>query len=97
MARGSASNCPHHNARPYTGRHPFYTALFKHCPITPTGYVCTPGNPGPSWAPLSVADVSWNFEKVLVGRDGTPTMRYAPAAMGPDMEPEIERLLRQRQ
>ena len=81
------------------GRHPFWAALFDNCPITPSKFILGPDFPGaviglrPTWAPMSVADVAWNFEKVLVGRDGKPSVRYDSGAMESDMEDEIVRLL----
>lgn len=75
-------------------RHPFWSALFLQCPFNPTGYIQLPGGyPAPVWSPMSVADVAWNFEKILIGRDGIPTSRYSSDSMGQDLEPEILRLL----
>lgn len=32
----------------------------------------------PGWSPLQRNDVSWNFAKFLVGRDGIPYKRFSP-------------------
>jgi glutathione peroxidase len=37
--------------------------------------------------------VKWNFTKFLIGRDGVPRRRFAPATTPEEIEPEIERLL----
>jgi len=75
------------------GRHPFWAALFDSCPYNPSGFISPPGYPPTSWTPLRVCDVAWNFEKVLIGRDGKPAARYDSGAMAEDMEGEIQRLL----
>jgi len=30
------------------------------------------------WTPIRQADLTWNFEKFLIGRDGQPIRRYLP-------------------
>lgn len=75
------------------GRHPIWAAFFDQCPFSPSGYINPPGYPPTSWTPLAVSDVAWNFEKVLIGRDGKPSVRYDSGAMEADMEDEIIRLL----
>lgn len=37
--------------------------------------------------------IKWNFTKFLIGRDGVPRRRFAPATTPEEIEPEIERLL----
>lgn len=37
--------------------------------------------------------IKWNFTKFLVGRDGIPKRRFAPATAPEEVAPEIERLL----
>ena len=31
------------------------------------------------WSPVTQNDITWNFEKFLVGKDGLPYKRYGPA------------------
>merc|ERR1711924_298627 len=33
------------------------------------------------WGPISTSDVSWNFEKILINKQGEAMTRYAPAVM----------------
>ncbi|HEY5761933.1 MAG TPA: glutathione peroxidase [Rhodocyclaceae bacterium] len=37
--------------------------------------------------------IKWNFTKFLIGRDGVPRRRFAPATTPEEIIPEIERLL----
>ncbi|PWA16239.1 hypothetical protein CCH79_00004558 [Gambusia affinis] len=46
------------------------------------------------WSPVSRADVSWNFEKFLIGPEGEPFKRYSRNFPTIDVEPDIQRLLR---
>uniref|UniRef100_A0AAQ5XBW3 glutathione peroxidase n=1 Tax=Amphiprion ocellaris TaxID=80972 RepID=A0AAQ5XBW3_AMPOC len=46
------------------------------------------------WSPISRADVSWNFEKFLIGPEGEPFKRYSKKFPTIDIEPDIQRLLR---
>jgi glutathione peroxidase len=50
-------------------RHPLYVELIAQQPKAQ-------GNPGS--APKEGSDISWNFEKFLVGRDGKVIARFAP-------------------
>jgi glutathione peroxidase len=74
-------------------RHPFWSAVLGQCPVNPSGFVQYSGYPTPIWSPITIADVAWNFEKILVGRDGVPTVRYSNDSEEGDLQPEIERLL----
>ena len=47
------------------------------------------------WSPVCRHDISWNFEKFLVGRDGVPVRRYSRRFPTIDIEPDIEALLSQ--
>jgi len=38
-------------------------------------------------------DIKWNFEKILLGRDGQPYLRYSSATDPADLEEDIEKLL----
>lgn len=43
---------------------------------------------------LGIEAIKWNFTKFLVGKDGEPIKRYAPADKPESMEPDIEAALR---
>lgn len=45
------------------------------------------------WNPVSRNDVSWNFEKFLVGPDGEPYKRYSRSFLTIDIEADIKKLL----
>lgn len=47
------------------------------------------------WSPVTVSDISWNFEKFLVDRSGTPVYRYPDKWDPEDIVPDIEELLAQ--
>uniref|UniRef100_A0A8C9V5J0 glutathione peroxidase n=1 Tax=Scleropages formosus TaxID=113540 RepID=A0A8C9V5J0_SCLFO len=46
------------------------------------------------WSPVSRADISWNFEKFLIGPEGEPFKRYSKNFKTIDIEPDIQRLLK---
>ncbi|AQY16815.1 MC066 [Molluscum contagiosum virus subtype 1] len=46
-----------------------------------------------AWSPVCRNDVAWNFEKFLVGADGTPVRRYSHRCQTLAVEPDIEALL----
>lgn len=46
------------------------------------------------WSPISRMDISWNFEKFLIGPEGEPLKRYSKKFPTIDIEPDIQRLLR---
>lgn len=46
------------------------------------------------WNPVSRNDVSWNFEKFLVGPDGEPYKRYSRSFLTIDIESDIKELLK---
>jgi glutathione peroxidase len=43
---------------------------------------------------LGLEAIKWNFTKFLVGKDGIPIKRYAPAEKPENIEPDIEAALR---
>lgn len=45
------------------------------------------------WSPVRRNDVSWNFEKFLVGPDGEPYKRYSRNFLTSDIEADIKELL----
>lgn len=71
-------------------RHPLYAALIEAQPLAqPSGsdqLLKTLGQHG--LLPKHAGDVTWNFEKFLVGRDGTVRSRFAP-----DVAPDAPALL----
>uniref|UniRef100_A0A3B3R7R7 glutathione peroxidase n=1 Tax=Paramormyrops kingsleyae TaxID=1676925 RepID=A0A3B3R7R7_9TELE len=46
------------------------------------------------WSPINRTDVSWNFEKFLIGPEGEPFKRYSKNFKTIDIEPDIQRLLK---
>lgn len=46
------------------------------------------------WEPISVSDLSWNFEKFLINRDGIPVYRYPDKWDPIELAEDIEELLR---
>ncbi|XP_062069377.1 glutathione peroxidase 1-like [Lepus europaeus] len=46
-----------------------------------------------TWSLVCRNDVSWNFEKFLVGPDGVPVRRYSRHFPTIDIEPDIQALL----
>lgn len=66
-------------------RHPLYSALISACPeaVTPedSGFYERLASKGRQ--PVKPENILWNFEKFLIGRDGTIVQRFAP-----DMAPE---------
>lgn len=47
------------------------------------------------WSPVCRNDVSWNFEKFLIGPDGVPFKRYSRRFLTIDIEGDIKKLLSQ--
>jgi len=47
----------------------------------------------PTWSPVQVADISWNFEKILFNKNGEPVRRYSPQTDPLTMVPDIKTLL----
>ena len=45
------------------------------------------------WRPVKRSDISWNFEKFLVGPDGKPVKRYSKSFLTSDIEKDIEELI----
>ena len=45
------------------------------------------------WSPVCRDDVSWNFEKFLIGPDGVPFKRYSRSFFTRDIEEDIKKLL----
>ncbi|MFZ1874970.1 MAG: glutathione peroxidase [Chania sp.] len=66
-------------------RHPLYLALIAAQPqaVTPEGSEFFDRMSSKGRAPKQTGDILWNFEKFLIGRDGTVIQRFSP-----DMTPE---------
>src|SRR5471030_712842 len=66
-------------------RHPLYKALIAACPqaVKPEGSEFYQRLASKGREPKQQGDILWNFEKFLIGRDGTVIQRFAP-----DMTPE---------
>ncbi|XP_033821815.2 glutathione peroxidase 1-like [Periophthalmus magnuspinnatus] len=47
------------------------------------------------WSPVCRNDISWNFEKFLIGPDGVPFKRYSRRFLTSDIEGDIKKLLNQ--
>ncbi|KAL3205205.1 hypothetical protein MRX96_011109 [Rhipicephalus microplus] len=56
-------------------QHPLFEFLKSRCP-SPVSKFRSKDNL--FYSPQDSADIRWNFEKFLVGRDGTPLRRYEP-------------------
>uniref|UniRef100_A0A671RSJ9 glutathione peroxidase n=1 Tax=Sinocyclocheilus anshuiensis TaxID=1608454 RepID=A0A671RSJ9_9TELE len=46
------------------------------------------------WNPISRNDISWNFEKFLIGPEGEPFKRYSKRFQTINIAPDIQRLLK---
>jgi len=42
------------------------------------------------WSPIKRSDISWNFEKFIIGKDGIPLKRYSPKFLTADLAADIE-------
>ncbi|KFQ51324.1 Glutathione peroxidase 1, partial [Nestor notabilis] len=62
-----------------TDTHPVFAYLKLHLP-TPADEAATLMSEPRflSWSPVRRSDISWNFEKFLVGPEGEPFRRYSP-------------------
>jgi len=45
------------------------------------------------WSPVQRNDISWNFEKFLIGPDGVPFRRYSRSFLTSDIKTDIDALL----
>ncbi|MCS3408910.1 glutathione peroxidase [Serratia sp. AKBS12] len=66
-------------------RHPLYQALIAAAPeaVAPAGSEFMARRISKDQGPKQRGDILWNFEKFLIGRDGSVIQRFAP-----DMEPQ---------
>ena len=59
-------------------KHPLYAALTEAIPSAPNAGAMRAKLEGYGMTPNPEAELLWNFEKFLIGRDGTPVARFAP-------------------
>lgn len=45
------------------------------------------------WKPVKRSDISWNFEKFLIGPDGQPVKRYSKSFLTSSIEKDIKELI----
>jgi len=48
-----------------------------------------------SWSPVTGADTAWNFEKILIDKQGIPYRRYSYTQMPSELTDDIDFLLSQ--
>jgi len=76
---------------------PLFTFLKKTLPTPHDNQDHLMDNPSSIiWRPVKRSDISWNFEKFLVGPDGLPVKRYSKSFLTADIEEDIEKLLRKK-
>lgn len=76
--------------------HPLFVFLKEKLPVPsddPTALMTDPKLI--IWSPVTRNDVSWNFEKFLIGSDGVPFKRYSRRFLTSDIEGDIKKLLSQ--
>lgn len=75
--------------------HPVFAYLKAHLPAPADDATHLMGEPRfVTWSPVRRSDISWNFEKFLVGPEGEPFRRYSPRVPTAQLEPDIQRLLK---
>ena len=70
--------------------HPLWVALRASCPA-PSDTIA--GDTTPSWLPVTTRDVSWNFEQILIAKNGTAYKRYYPTVLPGDLAADVTALL----
>lgn len=74
--------------------HPFFTFLKTQLPFPSDDSVSLMGDPSCIiWSPVRRNDISWNFEKFLIGPDGVPYKRYGRRFETINIREDIEKLL----
>jgi len=83
--------------------HPFWTFLKNSIPAPADDkgglgsdhiYKTQPNTMPIQWSPVRRSDVTWNFEKFLIGKDGVPAKRYSPKFENADMTADIDALIK---
>ena len=65
-------------------QHPLYTELTNQIPTADGKEEFRKGLRGHGMSPTEDPDVVWNFEKFLIGRDGSVVARFAPTVTPED-------------
>jgi len=68
---------------------PLYTWLKGRCGAPNMQFL--PGN-YIGWNPVYISDITWNFEKFLIGKNGQPYKRYDPGTPGITLANDILQL-----
>lgn len=75
--------------------HPLFTFLKEELPQPSDDSLSLMNDPKSIiWSPVNRNDISWNFEKFLVGPDGEPFKRYSRRFLTIDIEGDIKDLLK---
>jgi len=75
---------------------PLFTFLKKNLPAPSDKEGVSLGNPKfLIWSPVKRTDISWNFEKFLIGPDGTPVKRYSRYFLTSNIEDDIKSLIKE--
>merc|ERR1712107_472806 len=70
--------------------HPLFKYLKKSLPVPSDDAESLMANPQFFiWKPVKRSDIAWNFEKFLVGPDGTPLKRYSRNFLTSDIASDI--------
>jgi len=72
--------------------HPLYTFLKGVCP-QPSPVI--PMYPIIDWSPVTPSDITWNFEKFLINKQGIPYKRYDPTTPPLALVDDITMLMRE--
>lgn len=70
--------------------HPLYVLLKGRCPSPVSKFHARDRL---FYTPQDNKDIRWNFEKILIGRDGTPLRRYEPSFLPANITADIEALI----
>jgi len=74
-----------------SNEHPLFTFLKKALPAPHDDTESLMSNPNFFiWKPVKRTDIAWNFEKFLIGPDGTPLKRYSRTFLTKDIADDIE-------
>lgn len=75
--------------------HPLFDYLKEKLPFPSDNSMALMTNPMfIIWNPVKRNDISWNFEKFLIGPDGEPYKRYSRNFLTIDLEADIKELLK---